>query len=157
MAKPVSVQHTGSSALADVVSPAEHFSEIIGADLQVHQADAVTIPVQTHHEHALLVLSGDCHLHGQILSEGVLYYLGTQREELTLASGAGARVLLVGGALFPETVLVWWNFVARTPDEIRQARTDWEEHRRFGDVPAYNGPRLAAPPLNRLAPPNPVS
>ena len=33
-----------------------------------------------------------------------------------------------------------WNFVARTPEEIRDARMDWEEHRRFGEVKAYDGP-----------------
>jgi quercetin 2,3-dioxygenase len=52
---------------------------------------------------------------------------------------------------------MWWNFVARTPEEIAQARTDWEEHRRFGEVPAYSGPRLTAPELMRLARPNPMS
>ena len=52
---------------------------------------------------------------------------------------------------------MWWNFVARTPDEIAQARADWEAQRRFGEVKAYAGPRLAAPALTRLARPNPVS
>ena len=52
---------------------------------------------------------------------------------------------------------MWWNFVARTPDEIRQARDDWEAHRRFGEVEAYNGPRLRALELIKLAPLNPVS
>jgi hypothetical protein len=53
--------------------------------------------------------------------------------------------------------LMWWNFVARTPEEIKQARDDWEGHRRFGGVPAYKGPRLPAPELLKLAHPNPVS
>jgi redox-sensitive bicupin YhaK (pirin superfamily) len=87
----------------------------------------------------------------------MFYYLGTQRTDLTVASTEGARVLLIGGTPFPETILMWWNFVARTPDEIRQARDDWEAHRRFGEVPAYDGPRLPAPELTRLAQPNPVS
>jgi hypothetical protein len=65
--------------------------------------------------------------------------------------------LLIGGPPFPETILMWWNFVARTPEEIAEARTDWEERRRFGDVKAYDGPRLSAPALTRLARPNPVS
>lgn len=76
---------------------------------------------------------------------------------MTLASREGARVLLVGGEPFPETILMWWNFVARTPAEIREAREDWEAHRRFGDVTAYRGPRLAAPEVMRLATPNPMS
>ena len=146
-----------SGALADVVSPAEHFSDLVGADLQIHARHALTLPLQPQHEHALLVLSGDCALEGQRLDERVLYYLGTQRSEMCLTSNAGGRVLLIGGTPCPETILMWWNFVARTPDEIRAARDDWEAHRRFGDVPAYNGPRLPAPALVRLAQPNPVS
>jgi hypothetical protein len=87
----------------------------------------------------------------------VLYYLGTHRTEVTVTSTAGAGCLLIGGPPFPETILMWWNFVARTPDEIRDARDDWEAHRRFGEVVAYDGPRLPAPDLLRLARPNPAS
>jgi hypothetical protein len=47
--------------------------------------------------------------------------------------------------------------VARTPEEITQFRDDWEAHRRFGDVASYQGGRLAAPELARLARPNPLS
>ena len=64
---------------------------------------------------------------------------------------------MVGGTPFTETVLMWWNFVARTPEEIRAAREDWQAGRRFGDVPRYRGPRLDAPEVVRLATPNPVS
>ena len=66
-------------------------------------------------------------------------------------------MLLLGGTPFPETILMWWNFVARTPEEIARAREDWQQHRRFGDVKAYDGPRLEAPSLARLARPEPVS
>ena len=38
-----------------------------------------------------------------------------------------------------------------------QARTDWEERKRFGEVAAYEGPRLNAPSLVRFARPNPAS
>jgi redox-sensitive bicupin YhaK (pirin superfamily) len=146
-----------SGALAGAASSAEHFSDLVGADLQIHARHELRLPLQPHHEHALLVLSGDCALEGQRLDERVLYYLGTQRSEMSVTSNAGGRVLLIGGTPFPETILMWWNFVARTPDEIRDARDDWEAHRRFGDVPAYSGARIPAPALVRLAQPNPVS
>ncbi len=146
-----------SGALAGAASPADHFSPLVGADVQVHRGARITVPLVPGHEHALLVLSGDCTLEGQPLEPRTLYYLGMTRAEMTLASGGGARVLLVGGEPFPETILMWWNFVARTPDEIRTAREDWEGRRRFGDVAAYQGPRLAAPELMRLARPNPIS
>jgi redox-sensitive bicupin YhaK (pirin superfamily) len=129
----------------------------VGADLHVHARHPLTIPLDAEYEHAVLILSGACTLEGQPLEERVLYYLGTRRTELSVRSTEGARLLLIGGPPFPETILMWWNFVARTPEEIRDARTDWEAHRRFGDVPAYDGPRLPAPELVRLAQPNPVS
>jgi hypothetical protein len=65
--------------------------------------------------------------------------------------------MLIGGPPFAERILMWWNFVARTPEEITQFRDDWEAHRRFGDVASYQGGRLAAPELARLARPNPLS
>jgi hypothetical protein len=65
--------------------------------------------------------------------------------------------MLIGGPPFAERILMWWNFVARTQEEITQFRDDWEAHRRFGDVASYQGGRLAAPELARLARPNPLS
>lgn len=146
-----------SGTLGPTRSEATHYSPIVGADVTVHRGAQTAVPLTPSHEHALLVLDGDVRLDGQPLEPRVLYYLGCARDEMTLSSRAGARVLLVGGEPFPETILMWWNFVARTPDEIRDARADWEAHRRFGEVHAYRGPRLAAPELVRLATPNPVS
>ena len=102
-------------------------------------------------------MNGGCVLDGEQLAERMLYYLGTTRSDASFSSNAGTRVLLTGGPPFPETILMWWNFVARTAEEIAQARTDWEERRRFGEVVAYDGPRLSAPTLTWFARPNPVS
>jgi hypothetical protein len=146
-----------SGSIGSARSSAEHFSELVGADLQIHKHAPLNLPLEGAYEHAVFVLEGECELEGQALEHRVLYYLGTRRSDLTLTSATGARVLLIGGLPFPETILMWWNFVARTPDEIKQARDDWEGHRRFGGVPAYKGPRLAAPELLKLAQPNPVS
>ena len=146
-----------SGELGRTASAAHHFSPIVGADLEVHAGQSLTVPLRAAFEHAVLVLEGDCALDRQPLAPRILYYLGTQRTEAAFASAAGARVLLVGGVPFPETILMWWNFVARTADEIREARIDWEAHRRFAEVPSYTGPRLAAPELVRLAQANPVS
>jgi redox-sensitive bicupin YhaK (pirin superfamily) len=146
-----------SGQIEQTDSPARHFSELVGADLQVHRGETLDFQLRPDFEHAVLVLSGDCSLNGQSLRDRVLYYLGMQRTEANFASRSGARALLLGGPPFPEAILMWWNFVARTPEEIRDAHDDWENGRRFGDVPAYKGPRLSAPDLVRLARPNPVS
>ena len=146
-----------SGRIDQTSSPAQHFSDLLGSDVQVHRQETLTMPLRPDFEYAALVLTGECSLDGQPLRERVLYYLGMQRSDVALASQSGARVLVVGGPPFPETILMWWNFVARTPEEIRDARADWESGRRFGDVTAYRGPRLSAPDLVRLARPNPVS
>ncbi len=140
-----------------VSSPAPYFSEILGADIQVHPHHQTAFPLSPHYETAVLLLDGDCTLEYQTLSQKTLYYLGACRERLDLNSQDGCHLLLIGGMPFPEKILMWWNFVARTPEEIRQARDDWENHRRFGEVKGTQLKRLSSPDLTRLAPPNPVS
>jgi redox-sensitive bicupin YhaK (pirin superfamily) len=143
--------------LEGAASSAPYYSALLGTDLQVHPGNALSLPLNADFEHAVLIMTGDCALDGQQLAGRMLYYLGTRRTEVSFSSGGGARVLLIGGPPFPERILMWWNFVARTRDEIAQARSDWEAHRRFGDVKAYAGPRLTAPALARLARANPIS
>ena len=123
----------------------------------MHPGAALDLPLDVSYEYATLVLNGDCSLEGQPLQERVLYYLGANRSAVRFTSRSGGRLLLVGGPPFPEKILMWWNFVARTPQEIADARTDWEERRRFGEVTGYSGPRLAAPSLVKFASPNPAS
>jgi len=137
--------------------PGPYYSPLLGADLTVHPGYALGIPLDPTFEHAVLVMSGECSLDGMALVERTLYYLGTTRPDASFSSRTGARILLIGGPPFPERILMWWNFVARTPEEIARARTDWEERRRFGDVAAYRGPRLDAPSLVQFARPNPIS
>ena len=138
-------------------SPVPYYSPLFGADVRAHPGHELLLPLNPIYEHAILVMNGDCAVDGEPLADGMLYYLGTRRSEIGLSSRGGGRVLLIGGPPFPETILMWWNFVARTPEEIAEARADWEDRRRFGDVRAYRGPRLTAPTLTRVARPNPVS
>jgi redox-sensitive bicupin YhaK (pirin superfamily) len=134
-------------------------SPIVGADLAPSAAAPMVVPLDAGFEHALVPLAGDVDLEGRALSRDTLYYLGRGRAEIALrAAGEGSRVLLLGGAPFGERVLMWWNFVARTSDEVAAAREDWEAGRRFGEVRAYAGPRLPAPELvARPVPPNAAS
>lgn len=161
-----------AGSLGGVTSRAPYFSEIIGLDAQVHAGETVTLELNPEFEHACLVLRNDCRMGNQPLEERVLYYLGSQRASVSFGSQSGGRLLLIGGPPFPETILMWWNFVARTPEEIAQARADWESDRqesdrqelglqtlgqRFGVVPGGHGQSLAAPNLVRFARPNPAS
>jgi quercetin 2,3-dioxygenase len=129
-------------------SPARAFSPIVGADVWGERDRRLVLPLDPAFEHALVPLQGQGRLDGQALVIDTLYYLGCGRRELVLGSGPEpARLLLLGGAPFGETILMWWNFVARTTGEIVAAREDWQAGRRFGEVTAYQGPRIEAPPF----------
>ena len=159
---PVHEQPSGTvqifaGTLAGLRSPAAHFSDIFGGDLRIHAGSTINLPLEATYEYGVIVLSGDCSLQGQPLQERALYYLGANRSDASFASRSGGRLLLIGGPPFPETILMWWNFVARTPREIADARSDWEQRRRFGDVTGYAGPRLTAPDLTKFANANPGS
>jgi len=45
---------------------------------------------------------------------------------------------------------MWWNFIGRSAEDIVQARRDWTEGRRFGEVQGYDGAPLPAPELPRV-------
>jgi redox-sensitive bicupin YhaK (pirin superfamily) len=128
-------------------SEARTYSPLVGADVVINPGRELHVPLEPAFEHAVLCTSGDVALDGEPLMRETLYYLGLGREEVGFASGRGARLLLIGGTPFGERLVMWWNFVARSADEIDEARRDWIDHRRFAEVTAYRGPRLEAPPL----------
>jgi len=134
--------------LTGELSPARAFSPIVGADVAGEPGRRLVLPLESGFEHALVLLQGGGRLDGQPLSIDTLYYLGSGRRELVIHSqGEGSRLLLLGGAPFGETILMWWNFVGRSTEEIVAAREDWQAGRRFGHVTDYAGPRLDAPPF----------
>ena len=153
--RPGGVARVFAGALFEARLVQPYFSPLLGADLQVHAGRTLDAPLDPGFEHAVLVLEGDAAIDGQPLAGDTMYYLGCARSSLELSSRAGARVLLIGGPPFGETILMWWNFVARAPEELALARADWEARQRFGEVAAYRGARLDAPPLSRVVRPNP--
>ncbi|PNI10234.1 pirin [Arthrobacter sp. AFG7.2] len=147
--------------LAGVTSPATMYSPIVGADVSCG-GDAI-LPLNADFEHGILVLDGGLAVDGRELPPGPLGYLGTGRTELKVQALPETRFLLIGGEPFDEELLMWWNFVGRTHDEVEQARSDWEAQdglpetetaaARYGLVPGH-GPgarseagRIPAPPL----------
>ena len=154
---PAGITQVFAGSLGGVASPGRHFSDLVGADVQIHPGAEVSMDLLPNFEHAVLVLDGECSIEGEPLQPRMLYYLGVNRGSVSFASRSGGRALLIGGPPFAERILMWWNFVARTPEEIAQYREDWESRRRFGDVPSYVGSRLAAPELARIARPGAMS
>ncbi|MFI6737506.1 pirin family protein [Nonomuraea sp. NPDC050451] len=133
-------------SLGGVESPATAFSPLVGAQIAVD--GACEVPLSPGFEHGVLLLDGAV----EHLEPGPLVYLPPGRSALRL-SGRG-RVLLIGGEPFGEEIVMWWNFVGRSHDEIAAFRKDWMEGEGFGAVEGFDGAPLPAPvlPTTRLKP-----
>ncbi|WP_099244970.1 pirin family protein [Mycobacterium sp. shizuoka-1] len=145
--------------LAGQRSPVHTFTPLLGAQLDLAAGGTVELDVDPGFEHGVLSDLGRVELAGRALDSGQLAYLGSGSSTLRLHNPAGmaARTLVLGGAPFAEELLMWWNFVGRSHDEIVAYRQLWQDgDDRFGAVSGYTGsvPRLPAPilPATRLRP-----
>lgn len=119
-----------------LTAPTKVYTPLVGVDLTSGGAADTTLPLQADFEYGVMALRGEAEVAGEALGLGELLYFPPGRTELQLRASAAAQVLLVGGRPFGEEVMVWWNFVARTHEEMQQAADDWNAGRRFGTVPA---------------------
>jgi quercetin 2,3-dioxygenase len=128
-------------------SLARTYSPLVGAQIALDAGASATLSLRPDFEHGALVLSGSAGVEGVPLAPGTLLYLGTGRSQLAVRAGGPARLLLIGGEPFEEQIVMWWNFVGRSHEEIVRFRDDWAAGRAFGRVLGYAGEPLPAPAL----------
>jgi redox-sensitive bicupin YhaK (pirin superfamily) len=133
--------------LGGTTSPARSYSPIVGVHVLLAANVSAVLPLDREFEHAALLLDGSATVDGVRAVVGTLLYLGGGRSDLAIVADERSNLLLLGGTPFEEDLLMWWNFVGRSHEEIVADRTDWEEGRRFGVVADYPGRPLPAPPL----------
>ena len=137
-------------SLAGSVSPVRTHTPLLGAELTLDPGAQVRLDVDPAFEHGVLVDCGPVGVTGTLLHPAELGYVhpGQDTLALTNASDGTARVIVLGGPPFAEEIVMWWNFIGRTHQDIVQARADWEAAtERFGTVTGYPGDRLPAPVL----------
>jgi redox-sensitive bicupin YhaK (pirin superfamily) len=92
-----------------------------------------------------------------------LAYACPGRSTLEVTVGeTDARLILLGGEPLGEQIVMWWNFIGRSHDDIVRSRAGWEHEviggadpdGRFGHISGYDGSPLPAPelPTVRLKP-----
>ncbi|KAB2588876.1 pirin family protein [Streptomyces arboris] len=133
--------------LDGAASPGTAYTPIVGADLTLTEGAEARLPLDPDFEYAVLSMSGEAEVDGVPVLPGSMLYLGCGRAELPLRALSGAGLMLLGGEPFEEEIVMFWNFIARSGEEIVQARNDWEKGSRFGEVHGYDGARLPAPSL----------
>ncbi len=153
--------------LAGSTSPVHTHSRVLGAELLLEPGARVTLAISRFSEHGLLVDSGDLRLDERPVPAAHLAYVPTGQDGIVLEAGTDpVRALLIGGEPLGEQIVMWWNFVGRTHEEVAAYRTAWQEeigaeqgrpagdayddgapYPRFGTFPAGTPDPLPAPAL----------
>ena len=139
-------------------SPAAVYSPLIGLEVSVPPGRPFILPVCRDFEHGVVSVDGPATVAGADVAPGLLAHLPPGLSVIVLEPAIGkdkelARFFVLGGVPFTERLIMWWNLVARTAEEIAQARDDWMAGR-FAEVRGYPGSPLPAPalPAGRLRP-----
>ncbi|MEU5183463.1 pirin family protein [Streptomyces longwoodensis] len=140
--------------LDGATSPGTAYTPIVGADLTLDRGADVRLPLEPDFEYAVLSMAGEAHVDGVPVLPGSMLYLGCGRTDLPIRAESDAGLMLLGGEPFEEELIMFWNWIGRTQEEIEQARHDWMTGTRFGEVKGYDGAPLPAPelPATRLKP-----
>ncbi|MDN5914128.1 MAG: pirin family protein [Pseudonocardia sp.] len=152
--------------LAGRTSPATTYSPLLGAEITLPAGHVVVAAVDSDFEHGVLVDTGEVSVGGLRAGPGRLVYRPPGSSEIELRAGAEpARVLLLGGEPLAEEIVMWWNFIGRSHEEIVEFRARWMEERsrpdgrgggarRYGRFPSSWSETLPAPelPNARLTP-----
>lgn len=140
-----------------VRSPVPTYTPLLGAEVVLDPGSHLRLSVEREHEHGVLVDHGRVAVGDAVVDATELGYLAPGREELELAAGAeGARMLLLGGPPFGEQIVMWWNFIGRSHEEVVEAREQWQAELghdargRFGAFDYPGGESLPAPELPQV-------
>ena len=144
--------------LDGVAAPTTAHSALCGADLWLEAGADVELSVDGDFEHGVFVLAGEVRIGSTDATVDQLLYLGTGRDSLRVGSPTGARVLVLGGEPFTEEIVMWWNFIGRSHDEVVAFRDDWARRAeapdgagRFPPVVSRGEKVMEAPPMPTVA------
>jgi quercetin 2,3-dioxygenase len=128
-------------------SPTGVHTPLVAVEMVLPEPGSHRFPLESAFEYGVLTMTGAVDVGDATVTPGSLLYLAPGRSEVTVDAPGEARVVLLGGAPFEEDLVMWWNFVGRTHEEIVEARKDWMAGRRFGQVTSCSADPLPAPPL----------
>ena len=133
-----------------MTAPAQVHTPLMSVDLHASgQASPakVQFPLRADFEHAVMSLSGQVMVEGETLPEQELIYLPAGRESVNIECSPDSRLLIIGGEPMDEAILLWWNFVARTTEEMQEAQAQWEAEAATDAETIDGKPRRFGPPV----------
>ena len=107
-------------------SPVRTHSPLVGAEIRMAPGATLEVPVDPAHEFGVLLDAGHLLVEGERVRKDELGYFAAGRDRLMLSSPAGAMLLLIGGEPLGEQIVMWWNFIGRSHDEVVAYREQWQ-------------------------------
>jgi len=132
-------------SLAGSSSPVASYTRpLLGAEALLHAGARLELNLDPSFEHGILLDTGDMTLDGTPMAVDHLHYLRPGHGSIVLEAGqTPGRVLILGGEPLGEEIVMWWNFVGRSHDEVVAYRAAWQ---------AEIGVEPAAPPADGVYP-----
>ncbi len=131
--------------LAGERSPVETWTPVVGAEILLPAGGSITLATDPAFEHGVLVDEGAIALDGVPGTRAQLLYRPAGNDTLTLSAAEDARLLLLGGAPLGEPIVMWWNFVGRSHEEIVEHRERWQAQLAAAEAGERDGPYGAFP------------
>jgi quercetin 2,3-dioxygenase len=140
-------------AAQPLTSPVRTYSPLVGAEVVLGPGAELRVLADPSYEHGVLADSGEVTLQGQLVPHQCLGVVPAGPELVSVRAGEhGARVVLIGGEPLGEQIVMWWNFIGRSHEEIERYREQWQAEvggvapEQFGRFD-YDGHALPAPAL----------
>jgi redox-sensitive bicupin YhaK (pirin superfamily) len=155
--------HVFVGSLAGHTAAAAGDTPLVGAQIDLPAGAAVDLAVAAGFEHGVLVDAGLVRVAGSTVQPNELGFVaaGPTGIRLENVGDSAARLVLLGGEPLGEEIVMWWNFIGRSHEEVTAFRAQWQAEvidgadaaGRFGRVD-YPGAALPAPalPTVRLKP-----
>ena len=141
-------------ALFGLVSPVPVYSPLLGAEVSLAPGQSLDVAVDPGYEMGFLCDIGSLAVDGAFAKPGEIIYCPAGSSGITLRGGPSqrTRLLVLGGEPFGEQIVMWWNFIGRSHEEVAGFRLDWQRQRaggpgRYGVFPDAWQHTLAAPEL----------
>lgn len=137
-----------AGSLDGAPSPVTTLTPLLGAQLDLPAGGSVALTASPGFEYGLLVDAGEATLQGRRVAAGELAYLSPGCSTISVTAGdEPLRAVLLGGEPLGEPIVMWWNFVGRSHDEIDRYRAEWQQRVEHGPSQRFGGIDDPAAPL----------
>ncbi len=122
----------GSTSPVETLTP-----ELLGAELRIPGGTVHSIELRHDFEYALLAEDGPIWVNGIEVPHRGVGVVPTGSTVLELVAGPNtSRVILLGGVPLGESIVMWWNFIGRTHEEIVEYRARYQWEMGFDPLPS---------------------